>query len=128
MTLNNHVVNIDPSSDYSSECKPILRIIAEPGICVPMKTGGYATEYFSGTFRDGTRPDFYSLTNKINRSIKEAVSKGEYETSLLLPTNCYDHDDVVECFNQFKNLGYDIFIGNDDRFGRDFCRISISWG
>lgn len=27
-----------------------------------------------------------------------------------------------------KNLGYDIFIGNDDRFGRDFCRISISWG
>ena len=46
MTLNDHVVNIDLSSDYSSECKPILRIISEPGICVPMKTGGYATEYF----------------------------------------------------------------------------------
>lgn len=59
MTLNGHVVNIDPSADYSRECKPILRIISEPGICVPMKTGGYATEYFSGTFRDGTRPDFY---------------------------------------------------------------------
>lgn len=59
MTLNNHVVEIDPSSDYSSECKPILRIISEPGICVPMKTGGYATEYHCGTFRDGTRPDFY---------------------------------------------------------------------
>lgn len=58
MTLNNHVVNIDLSSDYSSECKPILRIISEPGICVPMKTGGYATEYFSGIFRDGTSPDF----------------------------------------------------------------------
>ena len=59
MTLNDRVVEIDPSSDYSSECKPILRIISEPGICVPMKTGGYATEYFNGTFRDGTRPDFY---------------------------------------------------------------------
>ena len=58
MTLNNHVVNIDLSSDYSSECKPILRIISEPGICVPMKTGEYATEYFSGIFRDGTCPDF----------------------------------------------------------------------
>lgn len=53
MTLNDHVVNIDPSSDYSSECKPILRIISEPGICVPMKTGGYATEYFSGILEMG---------------------------------------------------------------------------
>lgn len=71
--------------------------------------------------------EYNSLTNKINRSIKEAVSEGEYETDLVLPTNFYDYDNVVEVFNQFKNLGYDISIGNDDRFGHNFFRVSISW-
>jgi hypothetical protein len=65
---------------------------------------------YSAEFAKQICDEYNSLTNKMNRSIKEAVSKGEYETSLLLPTNCCDHDDVVECFNQFKNLGYDIYI------------------
>lgn len=83
---------------------------------------------YSAEFAKQICDEYNSLTNKINRSIKQAVSEGKYETSFLLPTNCYDNDDVVECFNQFKNLGYDILIRNDDRFGRDFCMISISWG
>lgn len=82
---------------------------------------------YSAEFAKQVCDEYNSLTNKMNRSIKEAVSKGEYETSLVLPTNCYDYDNVVECFNQFKNLGYDISVGNDDRLGYDFFRISISW-
>lgn len=81
MTLNDHVVNIDPSSDYSSECKPILRIISEPGICVPMKTGGYATEYFSGIFRDGTRPDF--SRKDPNETYEEFIRKWDIDASTV---------------------------------------------
>ena len=73
MTLNDHVVNIDLSADYSRECKPILRIISEPGICIPMKTGRYATEYFCRTFRDGTRPDFYNKDP--NETYEEFIQK-----------------------------------------------------
>lgn len=82
---------------------------------------------YSAEFAKQICDEYNSLTNKINRSIKEAVSKGEYETGLVVPTNCYDYDTVVECFNQFKDLGYDISIGNDDRLGPNFCMISISW-
>ena len=81
MTLNNHVVNIDLSSDYSSECKPILRIISEPGICVPMKTGGYATEYFPGIFRDGARPDF--SRKDPNETYEEFIRKWDIDASTV---------------------------------------------
>lgn len=81
MILNNHVVEIDPSSDYSSECKPILRIISEPGICVPMKTGGYATEYHCGTFRDGTRPDFYKKNP--NETYEEFIRKWDEDAATV---------------------------------------------
>ena len=108
MTLNDHVVNIDPSSDYSSECKPILRIISEPGICVPMRTGGYATEYYSGIFRDNTRPDFYKKNP--NETYEEFIRKWDIDAStvnmnLLKRWNDKEKLEYIEkhtCFDQFN--------------------------
>ena len=108
MTLNDHVVNIDLSSDYSSECKPILRIISEPGICVPMRTGGYATEYYSGIFRDGTRPDFYR--KHPDETYEEFIRKWDIDAStvnmnLLKRWNDKEKLEYIKkhtCFDQFN--------------------------
>ena len=107
MTLNNHVVNIDLSSDYSSECKPILRIISEPGICVPMETGGYATEYYCGIFRDGTSPDF-SIKNE-NETYEEFLLKWNINASTVNMRSLKRFNDKEKLDYIKKHIRFDQF-------------------
>ena len=63
--------------------------------------------------------EYNSLPNRINRSIKEAVSEGIYKTSVVLTNACSDYDRIVECVNQFENLGYSISIRNEKIFNNN---------
>jgi hypothetical protein len=83
---------------------------------------------YSAEFAKRLCDEYNSLTNRINRSIKEAVSEGMYQTSVVLANGCSDYDRIVECVTQFENLGYHISIRNEKLFNNNVVRISISWG
>lgn len=84
---------------------------------------------YSAEFANQLCDEYNSLPNRINRSIKEAVSEGIYQTSVVLTNACSDYDRIVECVNQFENLGYSISIRNEKIFNNNnVVRISISWG
>ena len=83
---------------------------------------------YSAEFAKQLCDEYNSLTNRINRSIKEAISEGMYQTSVVLANGCYDYDRIVECVTQFENLGYHISIRNEKLFNNNVVRISISWG
>lgn len=83
---------------------------------------------YSAEFAKQLCDEYNSLPNKINRAIKEAVSEGMYKTSVVLTNDCSDYDRIVECVNQFENLGYYISIRNEKLFNNNVVRISILWG
>ena len=83
---------------------------------------------YSAEFAKRLCDEYNSLTNRINRSIKEAVSEGMYQTSVVLANGYSDYDRIVECVTQFENLGYQISIRNEKLFNNNVVRISISWG
>lgn len=55
---------------------------------------------YSAEFAKRLCDEYNSLTNRINRSIKEAVSEGMYQTSVVLANGCSDYDSIEECVNQ----------------------------
>lgn len=82
---------------------------------------------YSAEFARKLCDEYNSLTNTINRYIKEAVNTGKYQTEFVVTTSCSDYDRIVECLNQFEDLGYCISIRNENLFNNDSFRISISW-
>lgn len=82
---------------------------------------------YSAEFARQLCDEYNSLQNRINRAIKEAVSKGSYSTNLLVGNACSDYDEIVDCVNRFGMLGYTTLIQNENLFNRDVCRITISW-
>lgn len=82
---------------------------------------------YSAEFARKLCDDYNSLTNTINRYIKEAVNTGRYQTDFVVTKACSDYDKLVECLNQFEDLGYCISIRNENLFNNDSVRISISW-
>ena len=82
---------------------------------------------YSAAFAKQLCDEYNSLQNRINRSIKEAVSEGIYKTSLVVNNACSDYDEIVNCVNKFGMLGYGTLIQNENLFNREVCRISISW-
>lgn len=82
---------------------------------------------YSAEFAKKLCDEYHLLTNRINRSIKEAVRYGRYETNLVLATDCYDYAKIVKCIDYFKDLGYDVSIQTENCFLDDSVEISISW-
>ena len=58
--------------------------------------------------------------------MKEAVNTVRHQTEFVITKACPDHDRLVECLNQFEDLGYSISIRNENLFNNDAVRISIS--
>ena len=50
---------------------------------------------YSAEFAKKLCDEYHSLTDRINRSIKEAVRYGRYETNLVQTENCFLDDSVV---------------------------------
>ena len=82
---------------------------------------------YSAEFAKQLCDEYNSLINRINRSIKEAVSEGMYQTRVVLANGCSDYDSIEECVNQLENLGYHISIRNEKLFNNNVVSISISW-
>ena len=82
---------------------------------------------YSAEFAKQICDEYNSLTNKINRSIKEAVSEGIYQTSIVVNNSCSDYDRIIDCVNKFENLGYYVSVRKENLFNRDVCRITIYW-
>lgn len=83
---------------------------------------------YSAEFARQLCDEYNSLKNRINRAIKEAVSEGIYQTSVVVNNACLDHDEIVNCVKKFGMAGYTTLIQEESIFKRDVCRILISWG
>lgn len=61
---------------------------------------------YSAEFAKQQCDEYNSVTNQINRAIKEAVSKGKYYCTVVIPNQDTYSEDLTKSLSEFRALGY----------------------
>lgn len=80
---------------------------------------------YSAAFAKQLCDEYNSVQNRINRAIKEAVSKGQYFSTLVIPNHDTDDEDVLAEVKRFSELGYTLDVLNYNFFVPHSVKINI---
>lgn len=84
---------------------------------------------YSAEFAKQLCDEYNSVTNIINRAIKEAVSKGQYCCNVVIPYQGLSSEDLVKSRNEFLKLGYRVEeVFDNSCLVNLTVKLLISWG
>lgn len=82
---------------------------------------------YSAKFAKQLCDEYNSLQNRINRAIKEAVSQGQYYSTIVICNHDTDDEDILDEVKRFSGLGYRLDLLNYNFFVPHSVKINIFW-